>query len=345
MKKISRVLAIVFALALAFTACVSASARAKVDGKYTTLTNAPQLCAYLFKNYDQAKSGSISITQGTLFYSNDNYNEDYLLGGQHMPYRQYTDRLSGSEDLDNPEVPVYLVCIAGTEVIGGHANNTDADLMTGFNLPNQYEREIKRIIEENIPKGSNLMITGHSLGGMVAQQVCSDPKLKEDYNILYTITFGSPCVKGQSGYEGTLYRLCDKNDYVTYLSGNLIENFTKNTFEGMGLAMASTGTVTRDGGYSGTGLGNAIAHPELNGPHSAHMSYINEQTWGDVDVCGIPNGAHQLKLDKSTCQRFVTDTNSNGQAVGQLLYNGNTTTGGQTWNVIDGAQQLVQLQR
>lgn len=68
----------VFALALAFSACVSASAKAKVDGKYTILTNAPQLCAYLFKNYDQAKSGSISITQGTLFYSNDNYNEDYL---------------------------------------------------------------------------------------------------------------------------------------------------------------------------------------------------------------------------------------------------------------------------
>ena len=347
MKKISRVLALVFALALAFTACVSASARAKVDGKYTTLTNAAQLCAYLFKNYDQAKQGSVSITQGTLFYSNDNYNEDYLLGGQHMPYRQYTDRLSGSEDLDNPEVPVYLVCIAGTEIIGGHANNADADLMSGFNLPNQYEREVRRIIEENIPKGSNLMITGHSLGGMIAQQVCADSQLKEDYNILYTIAFGSPVVKGQSGYEGTLYRLCDKNDYVTYLGvgSNLALNFSKDLLEDKGLSLASTGTVTRDGGYSGNGITNVIAHPELNNPHSAHMSYINEQTWGDVDVCGIPNGTHQLKLDKSTCQRFVTDTNSNSQAVGQLMYNGNVTTGGQVWNAIDGAQQLVQAQR
>ncbi len=338
-KKISkRILAIVFALCLAVTSLVgtSAFARAKVDGKYTTLTNAAQLCAYLFKNYDQAKTGSLSITQGTLFYSNDNYNEDYLLGGQHMPYRQYTDRLSGSEDLDNPEVPVYLVCIAGTEVIGGHANNTDADLMTGFNLPNQYERQIKAAIEQSVPKGSNLMLTGHSLGGMVAQQVCSDPQLKDDYNILYTVCFGSPVVKGQSGYEGTLYRLCDKHDYVTYLSGNLIENVSKWVLESSGMAMASTGTVTRDGGYS--------FHAELNGPHSAHMSYINEQTWGDVDVCGIPNGCHQLKLDKSTCKRFVTFTNSNGQTVGQNLYNGGNKTGGQVWNMIELAQILVQNQ-
>lgn len=341
-KNSKRILAIVFALALAVTSLVgtSAFARAKVDGKYTTLTNAPQLCAYLFKNYDQGKMGSLSITQGTLFYSNDNYNEDYLLGGQHMPYRQYTDRLSGSEDLDNPEVPVYLVCIAGTEIIGGRPNNFDACLTTGFNLPNQYEREIKRVIEENIPKGSNLMLTGHSLGGMVAQQVCSDKTLKKDYNILYTVTFGSPCVKGESGYEGTLYRLCDKNDYVTYLSGNFVENFTKNMMEGMGMAMTSTGTVTRDGGYSGTGVLNALAHPELNGPHSAHMSYINEQTWGDVDVCGIPNGTHQLKLDKSTCQRFTTDTNSN-DTLG-VFYNSGNKTSGVVWDIVDFAEKVVQ---
>lgn len=349
MKKISRVLAIVFALALALTACVGASARAKVDGKYTTLTNAPQLCAYLFKNYDQAKCGSISITQGTLFYSNDNYNEDYLLGGQHMPFRQYTDRLSGSEDLDNPEIPVYLVCIAGTEVIGGHPNNVDADVMTALNLPNQYERQIRKVIEKNVPKGSNLMLTGHSLGGMVAQQVCADSKLKRDYNILYTVAFGAPVVKGQSGYEGTLYRLVDKSDYVGLASVNVVENLSKATLENMGAAMASTGTVTRDGGYNNNRgnfamVSNALAHPELNGPHSAHMSYINEQTWGDVDVCGIPNGPHQLKLDKSTCQRFVTKTNSNS-GVSAGLYNGGNATGGLVWSAVNGAQAIAQLRK
>ena len=333
-KNAKRILAILFALALAVSSLVgtSAFARAQVDGKYTTLPNAPQLCAYLFKNYNQSQMGSLTITQGVLKLSNDNYNEDYLLGGQHMPFRQYTDRLSGSEDLNCPETPVYLVAIAGTEVIGGNPNNTDACLMTGFNLPNQYERQIRATIQQNIPKGSNLMLCGHSLGGMEAQQVCADKKLQKDYNILYTVCFGSPVVKGETGYEGTLWRLCDTHDYVTYLSGNVIENVSKNVMESTGMAMASTGTITRDGGYSW--------HLELNGPHSAHMSYINEQTWGDVDVCGIPDGFHVLTLDKSTCQFYRLDTNSNNTL--DALYNGNTFLGGYKTNIVDLAQSLLQ---
>ena len=330
-----RLLAILFALALAVSSLVgtSAFARAQVDGKYTTLTNAPQVCAYLFKNYNQSQMGSLTITQGVLKLSNENYNEDYLLGGQHMPFKQYTDRLSGSEDLNNPETPVYLVAIAGTEVIGGSPNNTDACLATAMNLPNQYEREIRRIILENIPKGSNLMFTGHSLGGMVGQQVIADKKVQDNYNILYSVFFGSPVVKGENGYEGTLYRLCDNRDYVTFLSFNFLENLSKVLLESeTGLAMASTGTVTRNGGYS--------LHPELNGPHSPHMSYINEQTWGDCDVCGIPNGYHVLTLDKSTCTFYSLDTNSNTTL--NALYNGNATGGGVVYNLVDFAEKALQ---
>ncbi|MBQ9067013.1 MAG: hypothetical protein IJ133_05770, partial [Clostridia bacterium] len=134
------------------------------------------------------------------------------------------------------------------------------------------------------------------------------------------------------GYEGTLWRLCDTHDYVNYLSGNVIENVSKNVMESTGMAMASTGTITRDGGYSW--------HLELNGPHSAHMSYINEQTWGDVDVCGIPDGFHVLTLDKSTCQFYRLDTNSNNTL--DALYNGNTFLGGYKTNIVDLAQSLLQ---
>ncbi len=335
MRKTKKLISLLCAAVLAVTSLLSvnAFARAQVDGKYTTLTNSAQLCAYLFKNYNQSSIGSVSITQGTLKYSNDNYNEDYLLGGQHMPFRQYTDRLSGSEDLDELNLPVYLVAIAGTEVIGGYANNSDADLTTGFNLPNQYERGVRKIITENVPKGSNLMITGHSLGGMLAQQVAGDPTIQDNYNIMYTVTFGSPCVKGQNGYEGTLIRLCDKHDYVTYTSVNMLENFSKILMDDlnnpMDMYLGATAVVTRDGGYSW--------HLELNEVHSAHMSYINEQTWGDVDVCGIVNGYHVLTLDKSTCQFFTVETKSNTGLVGSVLYNG-----GNAYSIIDYVEQAFQ---
>lgn len=335
MKTFRQLLSTLFAIVLALTSLfsVNAFARAKVDGKYTTLTNASELCAYLFKNYNQSAIGCVSITQGTLKYSNDNYNEDYLLGGQHMPFRAYTDRLSGSEDLDQLNLPVYLVCIAGTEVIGGYANNSDADLTTGFNLPNQYERGVRKIILENVPKDANLMLTGHSLGGMLAQQVAGDPAIQDNYNILYTVTFGSPCVKGQNGYEGTMTRCCDKHDYVTYTSVNLVENFSKDLMDDlnnpMDMYLGATNVITRDGGYSW--------HLELNEPHSAHMSYINEQTWGDVDVCGIPSGYHVLTLDKSTCQFFTVETKSNTGLVGNVLYNG-----GGSKNLVDAAEVAFQ---
>ncbi|MBQ9066807.1 MAG: hypothetical protein IJ133_04715 [Clostridia bacterium] len=334
-KRMKRLTGLVVAMVLALTSLLgtSAFARAQVDGKYTTLTNSAQLCAYLFKNYNQSAVGSVSITQGVVKYSNDNYNEDYLNGGQHMPFRQYTDRLSGSEDLNNPEIPVYLVAIAGTEVIGGHANNSDACLTTGFNLPNQYERSVRNIIMQNVPKGASLFLTGHSLGGMLAQQVCADKTIQDNYDILYTVTFGSPCVKGETGFMGTVSRLCDKHDYVTYTSGNVLENFSKDLLDDignpMGTYMGASYVVTRDGGYSW--------HLELNSVHSAHMSYINEQTWGDVDVVGIPDGFHVLTLDKSTCQFFKTYTKSNRGLTGKVLYNG-----GGAKNIINGVEVVAQ---
>ncbi len=66
-------------------------------------------------------------------------------------------------------------------------------------------------------RGSNLVVTGHSLGGMVAQQVAADSTIKKNYNVLNTVTFGSPLINGFQR-EGTVKRLGDTSDPVPYLS-------------------------------------------------------------------------------------------------------------------------------
>ena len=91
------------------------------------------------------------------------------------------------------------------------------DLLVGFEQDNRYIQNVRAAILNNVPAGSNLLVTGHSLGGMVAQQVAADSQIKSNYNVLNTVTFGSPLIDGFQR-EGTVKRLGDTSDPVPYLS-------------------------------------------------------------------------------------------------------------------------------
>ena len=137
-------------------------------------------------------------------------------------------------------------------------------------------------MKENIPYGSNILVTGHSLGGMVAQQVASESELKSDYNILNTVTFGSPLINGFER-EGTVKRLGDKNDVVPYLS---VSTFLNVIWQTLGLNR-------EDGGY---GINSLVA---------AHCeSYQRSDEWGAYDVTGTKNGGKTLTLDFSTTRFY-----------------------------------------
>ena len=197
-------------------------------------------------DYNQGSQGPISITKGTL--------------------------KSGFSSKT-----VYLVTLSGTELVLNQSTGVLTDLLSGFNLNNDYYANTVNIIKANVPKNANLIIAGHSLGGMIAQQVAADSGIKSRYNVLNTVCFGSPLLAAGSR-EGTVRRLGDVSDPVPYLSGSLFNN----------TIWAIMGLNREDGGY---GIRGITAH---------NQSYFRTDLWGRYDVTGTKYGSAKLILDLDT---------------------------------------------
>ena len=208
--------------------------------------NAPEIYTYVRDGYNQGSQGPISITKGTL--------------------------KSGFSSKT-----VYLVTLSGTELVLNQSTGVLTDLLSGFNLNNVYYANVVNIIKANVPRNANLILAGHSLGGMIAQQVAGNSEIKSRYNILNTVCFGSPLLAAGTR-EGTVRRLGDVSDPVPYLSGSLFNN----------TLWAIMGLNREDGGY---GIRGITAH---------NQSYFRTDLWGRYDVTGTKYGGAKLILDLDT---------------------------------------------
>ena len=234
MKKVSVVLLAV-ALAFAFVGCgnIGESQRSLV-----TYSSAPQMYEHVCLGYNEGELGPITITEGTL--------------------------KNGKESKK-----VYVVGLSGTELVKNQSTGLLIDLLSGFCLDNDYLKNVVAAINENVPANSNLVLSGHSLGGMIAQQVAADKSIKDGYNVLNTLTFGSPLLAAGSR-EGTTIRLGDSFDAVPYLSGSLFNN----------TLWAILGLNRENGGYYKT--------LDFEGAHCD--SYARSDLWGKYDAIGKKNG-------------------------------------------------------
>ena len=228
MKKSIRILSSLLAVLLLVSMLIGGSVASATNT--VTYTNATEIYTYVRDGYNQGSQGPISITKGTL--------------------------KSGFSSKT-----VYLVTLSGTELVLNQSTGVLTDLLSGFNLNNVYYANTVNIIKANVPKNANLIIAGHSLGGMIAQQVAADSGIKSRYNVLNTVCFGSPLLAAGSR-EGTVRRLGDVSDPVPYLSGSLFNN----------TIWAIMGLNREDGGY---GIRGITAH---------NQSYFRTDLWGRYDV-------------------------------------------------------------
>ena len=238
---IIRVITIVLAVVMIFGSTAVFAA-----GNTRTFTNAAEIYQFVRDGYNQGEKGPISITKGTL--------------------------KSGWSSKT-----VYFVTLSGTELVLNQSTELLTDLFSGFNLDNAYYSNVVKVITANVPKGANLVIAGHSLGGMIAQQVAANSTIKSRYNVLNTVTFGSPLLSA-GNREGTVRRLGDVSDPIPFLSVHTLVN----TIWALG------GLNREDGGYY---LRPLSAHNE---------SYGRTDVWGKYDVTGTKNGGAKLILDLST---------------------------------------------
>ncbi len=249
MKRRIGFLAMVLALAIVFTTLFGGiTAMAATETR--SFTNAAELFAYVHDGYNKGEKGPITITQGSL-------------------------------KAGVSSKTVYLVTLSGTEMVFNQSTELLTDLFSGFDLHNAYYCNVVRVITGKIPAGANLILAGHSLGGMVAQQVAADSAIKSRYNVLNTVTYGSPLLS-VGNREGVVRRLGDVSDPVPFLSGRLFTNPITAIF----------GLNREDGGY-------------YVRPITAHKtSYFREDLWGRYDITGTKFGSAKLTLDLSTRQFF-----------------------------------------
>lgn len=190
--------------------------------------------------------------------------------------------------------PIYLIAIHGTEGSAkGQAADTENDLKSGTDQDSVYLEDLLKVIRENIPKGSNLVFAGHSLGGMVAQQAAADETIKNDYNVVAVVAFGSPLLaKGKT--EGQVNRLAASGDIVPYLSLETLKDFD-----------AQISTRSRE---------NVASLPLI----SHVIGYWDDNAWKDYDALGVKGGNAVLEMDDSTTRHFYAP--KEGKTPGKSLY-------------------------
>jgi len=154
------------------------------------INNAADMAQYVFAGYNGGKYGPVSIAPATIH--------------------------QGGKDKQ-----AYLVGISGTEGVPNQSTGWITNFKAGFMVNNPGLRNAKDAIFRSVPEGSNLVLAGHSQGGMIAQQLAADPDIKKHYNVVDTETFGSPLVNaGQR--EGEVHRIAARLDPVPQLSAQSV---------------------------------------------------------------------------------------------------------------------------
>lgn len=179
---------------------------------------------------------------------------------------------------------VYLVALRGTGFSMKRANNVVACFLSAFNLNSKYYTMVKEAVYQYIPEGAKILFAGHSLGGMIEQQLSCTEELTAKYEILNTLNVGSPYVLADaSKREGTLVRFAEKTDIIPRLSPAVFVN--PKQYNDM---------IVKEGGY-------------LFDPDGAHnLSYMRAEQYGEYDALGVQNGGARILLDQDALIRLRT---------------------------------------
>lgn len=168
---------------------------------------------------------------------------------------------------DGKNQTVYVIAICGSNMSWDkkYLNCMQTCIRSGLSFDNVYLDELKKQAVSQIPKDADVILMGHSLGGMIAQQFSADEEMKERYNILNVLTMGSPYVV-LFGREGELHRMADSGDAIPYFSNALLGNAFLGNFS------------YESNGYFGD-------------PNNAHnSSYRFAEKWAKYDCFGVEDG-------------------------------------------------------
>ena len=193
---------------------------------------------------------------------------------------------------------IYLVAAHGLETSAfGQNDDMESVLKAGMQKNSPYLKQLKAVITQTVPKGSNIIFAGHSLGGMVSQQLAANKAFQKNYNILHVVTWGSPLIaKGQ--VEGQLHRMCAAGDVVPLMS--------EYTF------------TDTDAQFGDRNREQADVIPVIQ----SHVEgYNDKDAWKDYDAIGVKGGNAVLKMDDDTTLRFNAPKSENPTGSAWVAFN------------------------
>ena len=195
---------------------------------------------------------------------------------------------------------VYLAAAHGleTNAFGQNVDNSSVS-NAGRQQSSPYLKQYMAVIKKAVPKGANLILTGHSLGGMVSQQAAANKTMQKRYNILHIITWGSPLIaKGQ--IEGQLHRMCAAGDVVPLMS--------EYTFSDPEAQLNDRNREVAD------------VIPVIQ----SHVEgYNDKNAWKDYDAIGVKGGNAVLKMNDSTTKRFYAPKSEDPTTSVWVAFNNN----------------------
>ncbi|MFI8342936.1 hypothetical protein ACIF8W_23160 [Streptomyces sp. NPDC085639] len=118
----------------------------------------------------------------------------------------------------------HVLLLPGTS-FGLLSNSTPQDLVGAFDgllrTDTTYTRAAKKLlVRAGVPAGADIMIVGHSLGGLTAMNLAADVELASTYRVTHVITLGSP-IDGKRPADHTtqVISLVNKHDVIPMLDG------------------------------------------------------------------------------------------------------------------------------
>lgn len=193
---------------------------------------------------------------------------------------------------------VTLVVLGGTMFVDGQAAGLKEDLLSALEQSNDYLKNVVRLfdtVDENgnplIPADKPVVVSGISLGGMVAQQLLAQKDLMNRFDLRAIICFGSPMLAPCDRTKNTkVVRFCDTMDIVPYLGkSKLLDIIGQEIFDRVPSQVIQEldrkEMILKDGGYKS--------------PISAHtLSYVDGACWDGYDILGVYGGSNQLVMDR-----------------------------------------------
>ncbi len=197
---------------------------------------------------------------------------------------------------------IYLVASHGLETSSyGQDNDLESCLKAGMEQSSAYLEDLMKVVKDNVPKNANLVLAGHSLGGMVSQQFAANKSMQKRYNILHVVTWGSPLLC-MGEIEGQLHRNCCAGDVVPLLSIYTLED---------------SGKQLEDRNRE-----DADVIPVIQ----SHVDgYNDKNAWKDYDAIGVKYGNAVLKMKEDTTKRFYAVADNSKEYHGSVWvgYNNN----------------------